>query len=149
MKSRRRIHKKHSNKHSKKNHHKKPSKTRRHLRGGFLSFLKSSNPSSPDCDVNNLSSLSKDMGDGQDPVQKMHANYQKCCPKKFGMKNSSPYCKQLKSNFDTFVQYKQDIDGYYGDETNVAKIKETMNPTQTTSSKPWYKFWGGKKSRRR
>lgn len=148
MKSRRRVHKRHSKKHSKTKHNKT-----RHLRGGFPSFFKSSNPSSPECDVNNLSSLSKDMGDGQDPVQKMHANYQKCCPKKFGMKNSSPYCKQLKSNFDTFVQYKRDIDGYYGDETDVSKIKEMMNqPINTTQpivSKPWYKIWGGKRSYKR
>ena len=124
-------------------------KSRRHLKGGFLNFF-SKKPviSSAECDINNLSTISKDMGDGQDPVQKMQANYQKCCPKdSFGRYNSSPYCKQLKMNFDTQVQYKRDIAGYYGDETDVAKIKQTMAQEPVPQSKPWYKFWGGKSRR--
>ena len=122
----------------------------RRMRGGFMNMFSKPSTTSPDCDVNNLSSLSKDMGDGQDPVQKMHANYQKCCPKRFGMYNSSPYCKQLKSNFDVQVQYKRDIAGYYGDETDVSKIKQTMNQSQNQSqnTKPWYKFWGGRKTKK-
>ncbi len=120
-------------------------KSRKNLRGGFLT----KNISSSECDINNLSSLSKDIGDGKDPVQKMHANYQKCCPKQFGMYNSSPYCKQLKSNFDTQVQYKRDISGYYGDETDVSKIRQTMNQPSIPKSKPWYKFWGGNTKKRR
>jgi hypothetical protein len=92
------------------------------------------------------------MGDGQDPIKKMHSNYQKCCPKdSFGRYNSSPYCKQLKMNFDTQVQYQRDIAGYYGDETDVAKIKETMNAPMNVpmnqEKKPWYKFWGGRTRR--
>ena len=119
-------------------------KSRRSRKGGFLNiFSKKPIVSASECDVNNLSTISKDMGDGQDPVTKMHTNYQKCCPKdSFGRYNSSPYCKQLKMNFDTQVQYKRDISGYYGDETDVSKIKQTMN--QDIVAKPWYKFWGGK-----
>lgn len=131
--------------------HKTSKKSRRHLKGGFLNiFSKKSSASSGDCDINNLSLLSKDMGNGEDPVNKMHANYQKCCPKdSFGRYNTSPYCKQLKMDFDTQVQYKRDISGYYGDETDVATIKQTMNqPTNNTlPKKPWYKFWGGKTKR--
>jgi hypothetical protein len=128
-------------------------KTRRNLKGGFAKFF-SKKPVSAysECDINNLSTSFKDMGDGQDPLQKMHANYQKCCPKdSFGRYNSSPYCKQLKMNFDTQLQYQRDISGYYGDETDVSKIKQTMNertlPPPTPVSKPWYKFWGGKSRR--
>jgi hypothetical protein len=125
-------------------------KSRKHLKGGFLNFF-SNKPavlSSAECDINNLSTISKDMGDGQDPVRKMHANYQKCCPKdSFGRYNSSPYCKQLKMNFDTQVQYQRDISGYYGNETNVSKIKQNMNQESFPQSKPWYKFWGGKSRR--
>jgi len=123
-------------------------KSRRNLKGGFLNFFsKKPIASSAECDVNNLSTISKDMGDGQDPVQKMHANYQKCCPKdSFGRYNSSPYCRQLKSNFDTQFQYQRDISGYHGDETDVSKIKQTMNQ-DFTQKKPWYKFWGGKSRR--
>ena len=120
--------------------------SRRNRKGGFFGMFKK-NPVVPstECDINNLSTISKDMGDGQDPVNKMHANYQKCCPKdSFGRYNSSPYCKQLKMNFDTQVQYQRDIAGYYGDETDIAKIKETMNAPMYEQKKPWYKFWGGK-----
>ena len=126
-------------------------KSRRHLKGGFLKmFSKNSVASSGECDISNLSSLSKDMSDGQDPVKKMHANYQKCCPKdSFGRYNASPYCKQLKMNFDNEVQYQRDITGYYGDETDVATIKQTMSqPTNNVEpKKSWYKFWGGKTKR--
>ena len=122
--------------------------SRRTRKGGFFGMFKK-NPVTPsgECDVNNLSSLSKDMGDGQDPVKKMHTNYQKCCPKdNFGRYNSSPYCKQLKMNFDTQVQYQRDIAGYYGDETDVAKIRQVMKEP-IVEKKPWYKLWGGKTRR--
>ena len=128
------------------------SHSRKNKKGGFFS----STPkvaSSPECNINNLSTLSKDMGDGQAPLEKMRTNYQKCCPKDFmGRKNSSPYCKQLNMNFDSQSNYQRDIAGYYGDETDVSKIKQTMNepipPSSGSSQKPWYKFWGGKKTRK-
>jgi hypothetical protein len=129
--------------------------SRRNRKGGFL--FNSKVAPSLECDINNLSTLSKDTGDGQDPLNKMQQNYLKCCPKDFmGRKNSSPYCKQLNMNFDTLTQHKRDITGYYGDETDVSKIKQIMsqstpipNPTINTSyKKPWYKFWGGKKTRK-
>jgi hypothetical protein len=130
-------------------HRRSSRKSRRHLKGGFINFFsKKPVASSAECDINNLSTISKDMGDGQNPVTKMHANYQKCCPKdSFGRYNSSPYCKQLKMNFDTQVQYQRDISGYYGDETDVSKIKQTMNEQSLPpkpAAKPWYKLWGGK-----
>jgi hypothetical protein len=129
--------------------------SRRNKKGGF--FFSSPNvTTSTDCDVNNLSTLSTDTGDGQDPLIKMRTNYQKCCPKDFmGRKNSSSYCKQLNMNFDSKSNYQRDIAGYYGDETDVSKIKQTMNETAvppqiepSSSQKPWYKFWGGKKTRK-
>jgi len=126
--------------------------SRRNKKGGF--FFSSPKATSSECDVNNLTNLSKDMGDDQDPLTKMRTNYQKCCPKDFmGRKNSSPYCKQLNMNFDSQSNYQRDIAGYYGDETDVSKIKQTMNDpvplsNANSSQKPWYKFWGGKKSRK-
>ncbi len=130
----------------------KNKKTRKNHKGGFINFF-SKNTVAPlgECDINNLSTLSKDTGDGQDVLEKMHANYQKCCPKNYlGQLNSSPYCKQLKMNFDSQSQYKSDIAGYYGEETDVNKIKQEMNapiPIET-QPKPWYKFWGGKSRRK-
>jgi hypothetical protein len=131
--------------------------SKRNIKGGFL-FGNSKVASSSECDINNLSTISKDMGDGQDPLIKMRTNYQKCCPKNFmGRKNSSPYCKQLEMNFDSQSNYQRDIAGYYGDETDVSKIKQITNeptpppkPMVNTGSydKPWYKFWGGKKTRK-
>lgn len=127
----------------------KSRKNRNRKKGGGL-FSSSKVVSSAECDVNNLSSLSKDMGDGRDPLTKMRENYQKCCPKDFmGRKNSSPYCKQLDMNFSSQANYQRDIAGYYGDETDVEKIKQTMNApmvSPTPPKKPWYKFWGGKKT---
>lgn len=133
--------------------HKNKSRSRRNKRGGFFT---SKVVSSSECDVNKLSSLSKDMGDGQDPLVKMRNNYQKCCPINFGMKNTSPYCKQLDLNYKAQAQYKSDISGYYGSETDVGKIKQIMNQpvpgyqplVNTGVKKPWYQFWGGKKTRK-
>jgi len=131
----------------------KNKKTRKNHKGGFMDFFsKKSVAPLGECDINNLSTLSKDTGDGQDPLTKMHSNYQKCCPKNYlGQLNSSPYCKQLKMNFDSQSQYKSDIAGYYGDETDVGTIKQIMNQPLPPPSqpKPWYKFWGGKSRRRR
>jgi len=130
------------------NHLKKKKHSRKNMKGGFL-FGSRKVASSSECDINNLSSLSKDMGDGQDPLVKMRTNYQKCCPKDFiGNKNSSPYCKQLNMNYNSLSQYKSDISGYYGDEIDVSKIKQTMSSSipSASSQKPWYKFWGGKRT---
>lgn len=131
--------------------------SKRNRKGGFL-FSNSKVASSSECDINNLSTISKDMGDGQDPLVKMRTNYQKCCPKDFmGRKNTSPYCKQLNMNYNSLSQYKSDIAGYYGDETDVSKIKQIMNepvpppkPVINPGSykKSWYKFWGGKRTRK-
>jgi hypothetical protein len=129
---------------------------KRQLKGGFFS----NNNSAPnsECNINNLSMLSKDTGDGQDPLIKLRNNYTKCCPKNFlGRKNSSPYCKQLNNNFQSLSNYQKDIEGYYGDETNVSNIKQIMNepdpqyksPINASTKKAWYKFWGGTKTRKR
>ena len=130
--------------------------SKRNRKGGFF-FSKKIAPTS-ECDINNLSTLSKDMGDGKDPLTKMKNNYQKCCPKDFtGRKNSSPYCKQLDMNYSSQSNYQRDIAGYYGDETDVSKIKQIMNEpvppvkpiiNPDSYKKPWYKFWGGKKTRK-
>lgn len=126
--------------------------SRKNKKGGFF-FNSPKVSSSSECDINNLSTLSKDTGDGVDPLIKMRNNYQKCCPKDFmGRKNSSSYCKQLNMNFDSLSQYKSDITGYYGDETDVSKIKQIMNApmvsSEATTKKPWYHFWGGKTTRK-
>jgi len=107
MKSRKNIHKKYLKKHKK---------------GGDPKNI------DDDCNIMNLSTLSKDMGDGQEPLKKMKLNYEKCCPKNvLGQKNSSPYCKQLNMTYDAQSTYKKAIVGYSGDETNVANIKKIMN----------------------
>ncbi len=125
-------------------------KTRRNLKGGFINFFSNKSlPISNECNINNLSTLSKKTEGDEDPIKKMHANYQKCCPKdSFGRYNTSPYCKQLKINFDTQVQYQRDISGYYGNENDVSKIKQVMNQDPNKQTKPWYKIWGGKSKRK-
>ena len=120
----------------------------RRLKQVGVFFGKSKSVSSAYCDIMNLSSLSKDMGDCQDPVKKMREIYQKCCPKKFmGRKNSSPYCKQLNMNFDSLSKYKKDIACYYGDETDVLKIKQIMSP-ETTNKKLGISHLAGKNEKK-
>ena len=132
-----------------KNTRKIKKRTRKTKKGGlFGMFNKKPIVPSSECDINNLSLLSKDTGDGQDPINKMHSNYLKCCPKNIlGQYNSSPYCKQLKMNFDSQIKYKRDIAGYYGDETDVSKIRQVMNEP-IGQKKPWFQFKKGGKTRK-
>ena len=108
-------------------------KTRKNIKkkyGGF--FFNKPKVESSECDINNLSNLLKDTGDGEKPLIKMHNNYKKCCPKDYlRRKNSSPYCKQLEMNFKSLSTYENDIAGYYGDETDLSKIKQIMNEPNT------------------
>jgi hypothetical protein len=88
-------------------------------KGGF--FFSSVKNDIDDCNVNKLSELSKN-------ANSMRENYKKCCPKNiFKMKNKSAYCRQLEKNFNSLKSYNRDLEGYYGDETDVSKIKNLMN----------------------
>ena len=80
----------------------------------------------------------------------MHSTYQTCCPKsRFGYKNSSPYCKQLKLNYMSAIKAKNNLldvdeDGnpnYYAVE-NGSNI-QTLSPRQT--KKGWFNWSGSKK----
>jgi hypothetical protein len=74
------------------------------------------------------------MNDLDNIISKLRENYTKCCPKGFmSKKNTSPYCNQLDSTFKSIQQHKQDISGYYGDETDVEKIKQVMNAPMIVS----------------
>lgn len=121
-------------------------KSRKNKKGGFLNFFSSNKSVVPsECDPNQLSMI-KDK-------YEMQTQYQKCCPKgTFGSKNSSPYCKQLDLNMSAQTQLHRDTAGYYGDESeiNIDEIKSMSNAPLLGDmpKKPWYKFWGGKKSRR-
>lgn len=139
--------------------------------GDFPFFNKPSVIPYNECNVNNLPTLTKmpdvyDMNgqlkmiderliDLDNMSLRLRDNYSKCCPKGFmGRKNYSPYCNQLDTTFRIIQQHKQDISGYYGDETDVGKIKQIMNyPVPVTApypiqQKPWYRFWGGIKTRK-
>lgn len=138
---------------------------KRNKKGG-LSFLNRSSVPSTECDINKLSTLTKmpnvnDINGQLKPVNErlndlssmtnnLRENYKKCCPKGFmGRKNPTSYCNQLDTTFKSIEQHKQDISGYYGDETNVQKIKDVMNaPIVQPVNKPWYQFWGGKRTRK-
>ena len=145
---------------------KSKSKSKHIKKGGWM--FSSKNPiSTTECDVNNLSSLSKDLGDGNDPETKMRENYKKCCPKKlFGRENTSPYCKQLTLNMKAELQnkelQKQPIDA--NDTTLQQDMAVTNSILQSEGNneqidysnvehlqkpqKKWYQFWGGKKLKR-
>ena len=110
--------------------------SRKSKRGGFF-FSNNSVASSSECDPNNLSSITDSTA--------MHANYQKCCPRGFFGKNSSPYCKQLDLNYKASVKGENDANAIAGD-ASLEQYNSFMGPEP---KKPWYKFWGGKTKRRR
>jgi len=136
---------------------KKNKKGGKSLKGGFF-FGNSSAVSYPgECDINQLS-LSK-------TPEELHKKYQNCCPKgSFGTKNSSPYCKKLDSTFQEALARENNANEYHGyqpDEVSymqqtqgqnvpAAQLTPLQNDVATAAAKkPWYKFWGGKKSKRR
>ena len=108
--------------------------SRRNKKGGFFP---SNNyepiASSDECDPNNLSMIKGS--------QDLQANYQKCCPKGIdGTTNSSPYCKQVDLNLQATIKPENNANEYQG-----AQPEQAQPPAAT--EKPWYNFWGGKKTR--
>jgi hypothetical protein len=131
---------------------KKNKKGGKSLKGGFFSSNSSTAPYPGQCDVNQLNELKT--------TTDMHANYQACCPKgSFGTKNSSPYCKELDSTFQQALTRENNANEYHGyqpDEVSYmqqpvpsAQLTPLQNNVAAAQKKPWYKFWGGKKSKRR
>jgi hypothetical protein len=144
----------------------------RNKKGGFFSTNKVA--PSQECNLNNLPVLTKmpnvydetgelkpldqRMNDLNEVTKNLQNNYLKCCPKNMmGSKNTSPYCRQLDTSYKSIEQHRRDISGYYGDETNVSEIKKVMEAPVTntlpvvnsTGTKSKFKFWGGKKTRKR
>ena len=101
------------------------------------------NPYPGQCDVNQLTQLKT--------TDEMHKNYQVCCPKgSFGKKNSSPYCKQLDLNFQSSLAGENNANEYHGYEPEeVYNMRQNGVNDLPAAKKSWYKFWGGKKSKRR
>ena len=134
---------------NKKTKMKSKTKTKRIKKGGWM-FSSKNTISSSECDVNNLTSLSKDLGDGNDPETKMRENYKKCCPKKlFGRENTSPYCKQLTLNMKAQLQNKKlQKQAIVADDATLQENIAVTNSILQNQKKPWYHFWGGKKSKR-
>jgi len=123
-------------------------------KGGFINFFSNKNKNvSSECDPNNLSMVKGS--------QSLQEKYQQCCPKSFwGSKNSSAYCKQLDLNYQSATKEENDRnafvdvepeDEYQMRQTNITPYAElptreyNVNKLQT---KPWYKLWGGKKTKK-
>jgi hypothetical protein len=118
-------------------------KSRKNKKGGRLFSQNNYVAPSGDCDPNNLTSIQGSKA--------LHENYQKCCPKGFmGTKNSSPYCKQVDLNFQAARKAENDANEYYGYQPNeVYQMKQQESTMNTQPQKKyWYKFWGGKKTRK-
>jgi hypothetical protein len=115
----------------------KNTKSRKNKRGGFFSRNKYVVPAG-ECNPMDLPNITD--------KNELQQKYLKCCPKNmFGQKNKSPYCRQIDLNWSAQEQLRRDVSGYYGDETDVQKIKQIMNePVPEEKKKTWYKFWGGK-----
>jgi hypothetical protein len=92
----------------------------------------------------------------------LHQKYQECCPKSFlGLKNSSPYCKQIDLNFKAALNQENGT-GYSGFSPEEAYNMQNTAGNQPyaqlsnrdmqltmAQTKPWYKIWGGKKTKKR
>ena len=131
-------------------------KGRKSKKGGFLNLFKSNQTVLPDeCDPNKLTMIKGSTA--------LHQNYQKCCPKRFlGLKNSSAYCKQLDLNFQSALKEENAANEFPGSSPEEAYNMKTVTNYSDTSAqlpkmeydvnaaqtKPWYKFWGGKKTRK-
>ena len=134
---------------------KKNKKGVKSLKGGFFFSSSASKPYPGECDINQIS-LSKTPED-------IHKKYQTCCPKGlFGTKNSSPFCKQLDLNFQSSLSGENNANEYHGYEPEevynmkqnnsqpvpAAQLTPLQNDVAAAAKNPWYKFWGGKKSKR-
>ena len=76
----------------------------------------------------------------------MHQQYQTCCPpSSTGAKNTSPYCVSLGNKLvaATNNQYNN-VNGY---SYNAATFPAQAQPPGP--KKPFYQFWGGKKTKMR
>lgn len=51
----------------------------------------------------------------------------------FGTKNSSPYCKQLESNFQAAIKSENDAQEYHGFEPEKQNEMNNYSPTKTKS----------------
>ena len=119
----------------------KKNKSRKNLIGGW-GFSSQPVVPSGECDPNNLSMIKDYTG--------MATNYQKCCPKGFFGKNSSPYCKQLDLNFQALNKSRNVNNDVLAESVGTnyqVNQYSPSSPYNTTQKAPWYKFWGGKKSR--
>jgi len=116
-------------------------RSRRNIKGGFFSTNNYVPVLQEECDPNKLSMIKGS--------EDLHANYQKCCPKgTFGTKNSSPYCKQVDLNFQAAIKGENDANAYQGFEPEQVQQMQQQDAAMAPPKKPWYKFWGGKKTRK-
>ena len=121
---------------------KRNKKSKKTIKGGaFWSSNKvAPNPYPGQCDINQIDTLT-DTND-------MKRNYQTCCPKGFFGKNSSAYCKQLDAKYQTSMTNENNMVRQYKYETPAAQLPQHQYDTAAALKKPWYKFWGGKKSKK-
>jgi len=109
-------------------------KSRKNLLGGW-GFSNQPVVPSGECDPNNLSMLKDYNG--------MSTNYQKCCPKGFFGKNSSPYCKQLDLNFQALNKSRNVNNDVLAENVgNNYQLTQfsPSSPYNTNQKAPWWKF---------
>lgn len=108
--------------------------------GGF--FFNSANENNAVCNINQVNQLTTS--------EAMHQNYQTCCPKtSMGTKNTSPYCVQLEKNFQNALNKENNVNDDPSAPVPSAQLPQSQYDVAAAQKKPWYKFWGGKKSKGR
>jgi len=115
------------------------SKSRKYKRGGgmFDFFLGKSATTTPPVTPVVTPTVAPVVTSSCDPLkisdlltaEEIHSKYQSCCPKSsLGIKNNSPYCKQLELNFQSKLNAENDANEYHGFEPEeVYNMKQQPN----------------------
>ena len=103
--------------------------TRKNKHGGFWNYFmgKPQNKQITNQSYNKLSNCEyKDISQ-LNTSDELHNIYQECCPKRFGFKNSSTYCRQVEKGWLKALRDENNAKGYYGEETDPEQIELDMN----------------------
>jgi hypothetical protein len=128
--------------------HQRKNKTKKLRKGGFFSFftgkkpvaqVKASGPEwqSPVSEFRGVNSIKYNKILTCDPTNidllktsdQLHSKYHECCPKRFGFKNSSSYCKQIDQKWQKALVDENNARGYYVDEEDEDE-EQLYNPEQ-------------------
>lgn len=147
--SKRRVHKR-----ATKRTNKRASRTRKG-RGGFfntkVAALEHCNSENLISQMDRLKNPDINDEDINDVKNSIENTYKDCCPKKFGFKNRSPFCKQAQLNYDAVIQAAKTHQTHKYDALSPEEIVNLEHQYEGLSQKDINKMqkYGGKKLKTR